>query len=31
MMIGIICAVCLPFVLFARIKKGEIVDLGASH
>ena len=31
LLIGIICAVCLPLVFFAKIKKGEIVDVGAVH
>lgn len=31
LVIGIICAVCLPLVFFAKIKKGEIVDVGATH
>ena len=31
MMIGIICAVCLPFVFFAKIEKGSVVDVGAAH
>ena len=31
LMIGIICAVCLPFVFFAKIEKGSVVDVGAAH
>ena len=31
LLIGIICAVCLPLVFFAKIKKGQQVDLGAVH
>lgn len=31
LVIGIICALVLPLVFFAKIKKGEIVDLGAAH
>ena len=31
LMIGLICAVCLPFVFLAKINKGEIVDVGAAH
>jgi DHA2 family multidrug resistance protein len=31
MLIGIICAVCLPFIFFAKIKKGEIVDVSSVH
>lgn len=30
-LVGIICAICLPLVFFAKIKKGEIVDVGAVH
>ncbi|TAG44775.1 MAG: MFS transporter, partial [Cytophagia bacterium] len=29
--IGIICALVLPLIFFAKIKKGEKVDLGATH
>jgi len=31
MMIGIICAVILPLVFLAKIKKGEIADIGGAH
>ena len=31
LMIGIICACILPLVLFAKIKKGEVVDVGTVH
>jgi len=31
LLIGIICAICLPLVFFAKIKKGQQVDLGAVH
>jgi MFS transporter, DHA2 family, multidrug resistance protein len=31
LLIGIICAVLLPLVFFAKIKKGEKVDVGAAH
>lgn len=31
LLVGIICAICLPLVFFAKIKKGEKVDLGAAH
>lgn len=31
LVIGIICAVCLPLVFFAKIKKGEIVDVNSAH
>lgn len=31
LLVGIICAVLLPLVFFAKIKKGEKVDLSATH
>ena len=31
LIIGVICAVCLPLVFLAKIKKGEIVDVVAAH
>ena len=31
LVVGIICAVCLPLVFFAKINKGETVDVGAAH
>jgi MFS transporter, DHA2 family, multidrug resistance protein len=31
LVIGIICAVCLPLVFLARIKKGEVVDVSSAH
>ncbi|MVT08416.1 DHA2 family efflux MFS transporter permease subunit [Chitinophaga tropicalis] len=31
MMIGIICAIILPLVFLAKIKKGEIADIGGAH
>lgn len=31
LMIGIICACILPTIFFAKIKKGEVVDVGAAH
>jgi MFS transporter, DHA2 family, multidrug resistance protein len=31
LIIGIVCAICLPLVFFAKIKKGEIIDVGAAH
>jgi MFS transporter, DHA2 family, multidrug resistance protein len=31
LVIGIICAVCLPLVFFAKIKKGEVVDVSSAH
>jgi DHA2 family multidrug resistance protein len=31
MMIGIICAVILPLVFLAKVKKGEPVDIGSAH
>jgi len=31
MLIGIICAVILPLVFFARVKKGEIADVAGAH
>jgi MFS transporter, DHA2 family, multidrug resistance protein len=31
LLIGLICLCILPVVFLARIKKGEVVDLGASH
>jgi DHA2 family multidrug resistance protein len=31
MMIGIICAVILPLVFLAKIKKGESVNIGGAH
>ncbi|MDO7743496.1 MAG: hypothetical protein MUP99_06970, partial [Pedobacter sp.] len=31
MMIGIICAVILPLVFFARIKKGEVLTVEGGH
>ncbi len=31
LVIGIICAICLPLIFFARIKKGEVVDVSGAH
>jgi DHA2 family multidrug resistance protein len=31
MMIGVICAVILPLVFMARIKKGEALEVGSAH
>jgi MFS transporter, DHA2 family, multidrug resistance protein len=31
LVIGIICAVCLPLVFLAKIKKGEVVDVSSAH
>jgi MFS transporter, DHA2 family, multidrug resistance protein len=31
LVVGIICAVCLPLVFFAKNKKGETVDVGSAH
>ncbi len=31
LLIGIICACVLPLIFFAKIKKGEVVDVGAVH
>ncbi len=31
LVIGIFCAIILPLVFFAKIKKGEKIDLGSSH
>ena len=31
LVIGIICACILPSVFFAKIKEGEVVDVGAAH
>jgi DHA2 family multidrug resistance protein len=31
LLIGIICACVLPLIFFARIKKGQITDIGSAH
>ncbi len=31
LLIGIICAIVLPLVFFAKVKKGEIADVGSAH
>jgi MFS transporter, DHA2 family, multidrug resistance protein len=31
LLIGIICLIVLPFVFFAKIKKGEVVDVSGAH
>jgi MFS transporter, DHA2 family, multidrug resistance protein len=31
LVIGIICAVCLPLVFLAKIKKGDVVDVSSAH
>jgi len=31
MLIGVICIVAIPLVLFARFRKGDVVEVGAAH